>query len=216
MVHSFVGKGVWGEELRIIVQQETLACSGGTGSWEHRNARCFCQSVLEQLSERRKLAKQVSEVNLAGNCTSSLSWITKMSLHPGRGSQELRVANCPANQGLRHLPSNLIGETNKAENEVSLHGGMQSKWRSCVGVGRAGKRRESEYLCPEKDHLIRKMRLAGSELFDETSKESTDFLKRLAFYHRGHLGIKELIGIFPEISSMLHSKICQKCISFYD
>ena len=29
--------------------------------------------VLEQLSERRKLAKQVSEVNLAGNCTSSLS-----------------------------------------------------------------------------------------------------------------------------------------------
>ena len=73
MVHSFVGKGVWGEELRIIVQRETLACSGGSGSWEHRNSRCFCQSVLEQLSERRKLAKQVSEVNLAGNCTSSLS-----------------------------------------------------------------------------------------------------------------------------------------------
>lgn len=87
---------------------------------------------------------------------------------------ELRGANCPANQRLQHLPSNLIGETNKVENEVSgrcpLHGRMQSKWRSWVSVGRARKRRESEYFCPEKDHLIKKMRLAGSELFDKNKQ----------------------------------------------
>lgn len=39
-------------------------------------------------------------------------------LPPECRSQELR-GNCPAHQRFLHLASNLIGETNKAENEVS-------------------------------------------------------------------------------------------------